>query len=80
MNDAERVAYDRYCDQLRYEASMYESTYITGKAEGKVEGNAEGKAEVGEVMVKNGETDEKIMRYTGLSVEEVKALRMRLGL
>lgn len=80
MDEAERIAYDRYCDQLRYEASMYESTYITGRSEGEADGKVEGKVEVGAVMAKNGESDEKIMLYTGLSAEQVKALRKRLEL
>lgn len=92
MDEKERAAYERYCEQLRYEASMYESTYVTGKNEGKEEGiiigegrgitkgKVEGKEEVAEVMMRNGESDEKIVLYTGLTMEQVGELRKRLGL
>ena len=76
MDGKERVAYDRYCEQLRYEASMYESTYITGREEGREEG-AHSSAEI---MIKNGENDEKIVLYTSLPIEQVKELRKILGL
>jgi len=41
MSPAERLAYERYQEQLHYEASMYESTYVIGKLEGKKEGREE---------------------------------------
>ena len=46
-----------------------------GKIEGKVEGESNKAIMVAETMQKNGETDEKIALYTGLSLQEVKALR-----
>lgn len=42
MPPSERQAYERYQEQLHYEASMYESTYVLGKWEGKKEGREEG--------------------------------------
>jgi hypothetical protein len=33
---------------------------------------------VAETMIKNGEGDEKISQYTGLSIEEVKLIRKQL--
>jgi len=41
MSPTERLAYERYQEQLHYEASMYESTYVIGKLEGKKEGREE---------------------------------------
>ncbi len=84
MDEKERAAYERYCEQLRYEASMYESTYITGKAEGREEGREEGLVEKAhnsaEIMLKNGESDEKIILYTGLTMNKVKEMRKRLDM
>jgi predicted transposase/invertase (TIGR01784 family) len=84
MDEKERAAYERYCDQLRYEASMYESTYITGKNEGREEGEVVGEERkalrTAEIMMRNGECDEKIVLYTGLTLEVVKELRKKLGL
>jgi predicted transposase/invertase (TIGR01784 family) len=42
MPPHERMAYERYHEQLHYEASMYESTYVLGKQEGKEEGLQQG--------------------------------------
>jgi predicted transposase/invertase (TIGR01784 family) len=82
MDEQERVSYERYCDQLRYEASMYESTYVTGREEGREEGTAIGEERkafnTAEVMMRNGESDEKIVLYTGLSLESVRGLRKKL--
>ena len=92
MDESERASYERYCDQLRYEASMYESTYINGRVEGREEGRVEGigigvqkgsteKAKSSaEIMIRNGETDEKVVLYTGLTIEQVVDLRKRLGM
>ena len=80
MDESERASYERYCDQLRYEASMYESTYINGRVEGREEGREEKAYLSAEIMIRNGETDEKIVLYTGLAIERVIELRKRLGL
>ncbi|NLD94578.1 MAG: Rpn family recombination-promoting nuclease/putative transposase [Fibrobacter sp.] len=80
MDEAERVSYERYCDQLRYEASMYESTYINGRVEGREEGREEKAYLSAEIMIRNGETDEKVVLYTGLTIEQVVDLRKRLGM
>lgn len=84
MDEKERAAYERYCDQLRYEASMYESTYVTGKNEGREEGKEEGAIEKAyksaEIMMRNGESNEKIVLYTGLTIAQVRELRKKLGL
>jgi len=53
----------------------------TARAEGKAEGRAEGEAEkafnTANVMIRNGEKDEKIVLYTGLTIEQVRELRNR---
>jgi predicted transposase/invertase (TIGR01784 family) len=46
-----------------------------GKAEGLAEGEVKGKAEVAKAMLKNGLSVEMVMSCTGLSKEEVKALK-----
>ena len=45
MPSAERRAYEHYQEQLHFEASMYESTYVLGKLEGEQKGRVEGKQE-----------------------------------
>ena len=45
LPDAERQAYERYLDDLHYQASMVQSSYGIGILEGRKEGRAEGRAE-----------------------------------
>ena len=54
-----------YDNQLRAE----------GRAEGRTEGRAESLIEFARKMLADGEPIEKIIRYTGLTREEVEALR-----
>ena len=51
-----------------------------GKIEGKIEGKAEGKIEVVEIMLKSGEDIQKISNFTGIPIEDIKALRKKLNL
>ncbi len=46
-----------------------------GEARGEARGKAEGKAEVAKAMLKNGLPVEMVMSCTGLSKEEVEALK-----
>jgi predicted transposase/invertase (TIGR01784 family) len=78
MDEKERASYERYCDQLRYEASMYESTYVTGREEGTVIGEERKAFNTAEIMMKNGESDDKIILYTGLTIEQVRGIRKKL--
>ena len=47
---------------------------IEGKIEGKAEGKAEGKTEIASFMKAENETIEKIIKYTGLTKEEIEKL------
>jgi predicted transposase/invertase (TIGR01784 family) len=47
----------------------------TAREDGKFEGASDKAIMVAETMQKNGQTDEKIALYTGLSLQEVKTLR-----
>ena len=46
-----------------------------GRAEGREKGLAEGRAETAKMMLEDGEPISKIMRYTGLTEEEIEKLR-----
>lgn len=46
-----------------------------GRAKGLAEGRAEGRAETAKMMLEDGEPISKIMRYTGLTEEEIEKLR-----
>lgn len=47
---------------------------VEGKIEGKIEGKAEGKTEIASFMKAENETIEKIIKYTGLTKEEIEKL------
>lgn len=66
----ERVAYE---ESLKYYRDL-KNVVDTSKEEGIREGIKEGIKEVAREMKANGETVEKIMKYTNLSMEEVEAL------
>ena len=78
LPEGEQKAYDRYKDDLRYQKSMFESTFVDGFREGKAAGTAVGKAE-GKAeglfeanrkivlnLSKKGMTPEQIADLTGL--------------
>ena len=47
-----------------------------GRQEGRQEGWHESRQEMARLMIANGELDDKIMQYTGLSRDEIKKLRI----
>jgi predicted transposase/invertase (TIGR01784 family) len=86
LSDSERAAYERHAEDLHYQASMYESTYVSGKLDGIKEGMEQGMAQgmaqgqqqeklaLARLMKQNGEAVEKIARYTQLTLDEIAAL------
>jgi predicted transposase YdaD len=74
LPEGEQKAYDRYKDDLRYQKSMFESTFVDGFREGKAAGTAVGKAEglfeanrkIVLNLSKKGMTPEQIADLTGL--------------
>jgi predicted transposase/invertase (TIGR01784 family) len=82
LPEDEQKAYEHYKDDLRYQASMFESSFGDGYNEGKVEGNAEGKEEgINEAtknialnLLKKGTSIEIIAEVTGLLKSEIEQL------
>ncbi len=74
-NDKEvlRLYHLREMAQIDYNSGMKKAK-DEGRAEGRAEGKAEEKIEVARNMKADGESVEKIMRYTGLSKEEIEKL------
>ena len=87
LPEDERLAYNRYVDNLHYQASMVESSYGIGKLKGEKIGEKRGKKE----GIKEGKKEERlhvainlldvlddattIAGKTGLPLEEVEKLR-----
>jgi hypothetical protein len=61
---------NKYEESLKYYRDLknvVDTSYDVGKAEGKVEGKDERNMEIARQMKSDGESLEKIIRYTGLS-------------
>jgi len=78
MKEDERRKYERYLDELHYEASMVDSSYGIGKIEGRIEGIEEGEKrksqEIAIKLLNNGVSPEIVAVSTGLSLEEVRKI------
>jgi predicted transposase/invertase (TIGR01784 family) len=68
-------------DKVKYEASLkyyrdlknvVDTSYEEGKAEGIAEGEIKSKIEIARQMKSDSEPVEKIMRYTGLSAQDIE--------
>ncbi len=89
MTDAERKRYEKYLVNLIRDADVLRTARIEGelrgklegrlegKIEGKIEGKLEVKIEIALEMIANGETNEKIAKYTQLSDERINELRKK---
>jgi hypothetical protein len=72
LNDDERVAYESHQRNLQHQASNYEPTYILGRVEGVIQG----KIESAQKMLDGGLGIVDVIKFSGLSEEEVKALKV----
>ena len=82
LSEEDRVAYESFMEDLRYQASMYQSSYGVGFLEGQTEGRVEDQAKsrteekmnMAKLMKQNGEPIKKIMHYTHLSKEDIESI------
>jgi predicted transposase/invertase (TIGR01784 family) len=75
LSKEDRVEYESYIEDRRVTESSVKTSWIEGKTEGKIEGKIERNIEIAIEMIKDGETNEKIIKYTGLSDDEIEKLR-----
>ena len=86
LSKEERAEYESFIEDRRVGESSVKTSWLEGKAEGKIEGKAEGKAEgksernieIAREMLHDGESVEKIIKYTGLTYEKIESLRGKL--
>jgi len=82
LGEEERSAYEWHVEEMRYQVSMYHSSFMDGQMEGEKKGIRRGmekgmeksRMEMARIMKQAGELKEKIMHYTQLTPEEVEAL------
>ncbi|HFQ80343.1 MAG TPA: hypothetical protein ENK33_03115, partial [Desulfobacterales bacterium] len=80
LPDQERSAYERYQDDLHYQASMVESSYTIGVTKGIEQGVAQGEKQKAIEIARNLIDildSQTIAARTGLSLEEVNSLKAR---
>lgn len=75
----ELEVYEGYWDQVRREKTLMMDKFVEGKAEGKKEGTVEKSIEVAKKLIALGITIEIAKESTGLSREEIEAIRASIG-
>ena len=82
MDAAERHAYDEHLNAVMIQHDVLGNARAEGLAEGRAEGRAEERAEgraeekisMARTMLSDGMSKELVMKYTGLSIEQLKAI------
>jgi hypothetical protein len=72
LSKEDREDYANYIEDQR----VVESSIRTSWAEGEMKGKIEGQIEVALEMMRNGESNDKIRKYSGLTDDEIVGLRM----
>lgn len=76
LSREDRAEYDHYIEDRRVAESSVKTSWFEGKTEGEIKGKIEGKIEIALEMIKDGEPNEKIIKYTGLAGDEIEKLRL----
>ena len=72
----EQIAYARYQNNLHYQASMFESSYVIGEKRGEKKGEKRRSIEIAKKLVVAGMLDIRtIAEMTGLTIEEIRQYR-----
>ena len=74
FTDAELRAYDKFWDSVRVEKTLQHDSYQEGRAEGRAEGKAEANFETARKMLSDGMPMDVVMKYTGLSEDDLRDL------
>ena len=75
LPDDERRTYERYIEDRRSAESSIKTSWIEGHEKGIEKGIEKGKMEVASEMIRDGESNSKILKYTGLLDNEINELR-----
>ncbi|MEL6722795.1 MAG: Rpn family recombination-promoting nuclease/putative transposase [Pseudomonadota bacterium] len=81
LPEQERLAYERYQDDLHYQASMVESSYTIGVKKGMKKGKQEGKKEQAIEIARNllnadALDTQMIAQMTGLTLKEIEKMKL----
>lgn len=76
LPEQERRAYEKYRDDLHYQASMVESSYTIGVKKGMIKGEKQKAIKIALNLLAKGSFDiQSISEMTELSIEEIESLR-----
>jgi len=76
LTKEDRKEYESYIEDRRVLESSIKTSWFEGEMKGIEKGRKiEGKIEIAIGMINDGESNDKIRRYTGLSDEEIEGLR-----
>lgn len=75
LSKEERAEYESYIEDRRVGESSIKTSWIEGQMEGIKKGKIEGKIEIALEMIKDGESNDKVRKYTGLTDDEIDGLR-----
>jgi predicted transposase/invertase (TIGR01784 family) len=79
LSDTDRKSYERYIDDCRSAESSMETSWLEGHGKGFDKGIEKGiekkTVEFAHEMIRNGELNDKITKYTGLTDAEIEKLR-----
>jgi predicted transposase/invertase (TIGR01784 family) len=75
LSKEDREEYESYIEDQRVLESSIKTSWFEGEMKGKIEGKIEGKTEIAFEMIKDGEANDKIRKYTGFTDEEIKNIR-----
>ncbi|MBF0258708.1 MAG: hypothetical protein HQK62_07710, partial [Desulfamplus sp.] len=75
----ERAAYERYIEDKRVTESSIKTSWFEGKTEGIEEGELRRNRFVALEMIKDGESNDKIRKYTHLTDIEIETLKRTMS-
>ena len=78
LSQNERAVYEENLRQYRDNLATLEASYLDGKNDGLEEGRLEGRLEIMRNMITLNVSDDDIVRFTGVSLDEVQKLRKEL--
>ena len=74
LSKEDRSEYESYIEDRRITESSIKTSWVEGELEGIKKGKIEGKIEIAREMIRDGESSDRIRRYTGLSDDVIKTL------
>ena len=75
LSKEDRKEYESYIEDQRVLESSIRTSWFDGEMKGKIAGKIEREIEIAIEMISDGESNDKIRKYTGLTVDEIEKLR-----